>query len=508
MTALYVYIMAYIAPNSTIKLLKGVPIDNTYENTIYFDSPLSQSNYFSGLMKRTFEEQSYQRANRNSVRIEATADDLFDVNYIMFQNTSFGNKWFYAFVTEINYINNSVSEIIYELDVMQTWLFDYTLEPSFVVREHSATDRAGDNLVPENLETGEFVADAASGTGHTDKLKIVVAATFDKLYADKAGTVYGGIYSGLTYTQFEPTLDGAFWASQFIEDAATKADGIVSVFYAPADFYQEGNIAKTYNIIKEKGQSKIGTYTPKNKKLLTYPYTALYVTNQQGQSAVYRYEFFSDANCNFQLAGDFTPNTTLMLTPKNYKGVALNYDETLTLTGWAQCPWASDTYKAYQAQAASAFPLQLAGTALSVGMNAATGNALGAVSSVASTVFDIVKGEQQARLQPDHAHGQQSGCVLTALGALDFVFMNKHVTEEFARIIDDYFTMYGYATHRVKVPARNVRPHWTYCKTAGLNISGSIPSGDERKIVQIYDNGITWWKNGNEVGNYLLENGV
>ena len=31
---------------------------------------------------------------------------------------------------------------------------------------------------------------------------------------------------------------------------------------------------------------------------------------------------------------------------------------------------------------------------------------------------------------------------------------------EFARIIDDYFNMFGYATHRVKTPNRDGRPHW------------------------------------------------
>ena len=497
--------MAYIAPNSIIKLLAGAPIDGSYDNTLYFDSPLSQSNYFSGLAKYTLENQSYQRTNKNSIRVDVEADNLYDVNYVMFQNTAFGNKWLYAFVNEVNYINNSVSEIVYELDVMQTWLFDYTLEPSFVVREHSATDKPGDNLVPEDLDTGEYVADSSSGTGHTDNLKIVVAATFDRNYADKAGRIYGGIYSGLTYSQFDATVDGAVFLSSFIEGAETKADGIVSVFYAPADFYSERNLATKFEITKPKGQSMIGTYSPKNKKLLTFPYTFLFVTNQQGQTANYKYEFFTDENCKFQLAGDFNPNTTLILTPKNYKGIALNYDETLTLSGWAQCPFTTDTYKAFQAQAASALPLNVISRAA---VPALTGNVGGAVLGAASAVYEQVKGDYMARLQPDQAHGSQSGGALTALGALDFVFMNKHITEEFAKIIDDYFTMFGYATHRIKVPARNVRPHWTYCKTQGCNLAGRLPSDAAKKIISIYDKGITWWKNGNEVGNYLLDNTV
>ena len=69
----------------------------------------------------------------------------------MFQNTSFGIKWFYAFITNVEYINNETSEITIEIDVMQTWHFDYTVNQCFVEREMAATDDIGGNLVPETL---------------------------------------------------------------------------------------------------------------------------------------------------------------------------------------------------------------------------------------------------------------------------------------------------------------------------------------------------------------------
>ena len=109
---------------------------------------------------------------------------------------------------------------------------------------------------------------------------------------------------------------------------------------------------------------------------------------------------------------------------------------------------------------------------------------------------------------PRQAHGGSGSQTLAAIGLLDFAFMHKHITPEFARIIDDYFTKHGYATHRVKIPNRNVRPYWTYTKTIGCEITGSIPCDDARKICDIYDRGITFWKNGTNIGNYNLDNSV
>lgn len=55
------------------------------------------------------------------MRVEKKAEDLYDCNYLAFQNTSFGSKWFYAFITSVEYVNNITSEITFEIDVLQTY---------------------------------------------------------------------------------------------------------------------------------------------------------------------------------------------------------------------------------------------------------------------------------------------------------------------------------------------------------------------------------------------------
>ena len=146
----------YIEPNTNIKICKGVPLDNTYLNTLWFNDTSSQNAYFASKIKYNLTAQSYQRVVKGKMRIEIKSENLYDCNYLCFQNTSFGTKWFYAFILNVEYVNNVTSEITFEIDVMQTYLFDATLKSCFVEREHSLTDNIGDNLIPENLDTGDY----------------------------------------------------------------------------------------------------------------------------------------------------------------------------------------------------------------------------------------------------------------------------------------------------------------------------------------------------------------
>ena len=90
-------------------------------------------------------------------KIATAVDFLWDCNYMMFQNTTYGDKWFYAFITSVEYHNNNCSIIHFEIDVMQTWHFNYSVDQCFVEREHPVTDQIGEHYEPENVDTGEYV---------------------------------------------------------------------------------------------------------------------------------------------------------------------------------------------------------------------------------------------------------------------------------------------------------------------------------------------------------------
>lgn len=500
----------YIAPNSVIRVLKDCPLDNTYDHSIYFGSRDAQTDYFRGLTKYVFTEQTYQRVKRGYMRVGRKAEDLYDCNYIMFQNTSFGNKWFYAFITSVEYLGNEVSEIQFEIDVLQTWFFDYTLGECFIEREHAASDGIGENIVPEKLELGEYITEDFDASGVLGGKSIVVAATFDGSYNKVSGGYYGGIFSGLYFNVFENSPSGASACANFITNAEQKADGIVSVFLMPTAMVTAmGSSAKSIEFSKSKfyGVTRADGSRVKNNKLLTYPYNFLYVTNMQGSYAEFHYELFSSDSCTFNVAGDMSPYPSVVLCPTNYKGALANYDEKMVLSGYPQLSYNTDSFRMWLGANAGNIALNACSAAIGADIGSMYGDASLASAGLARATGLLATVYDKSRM-PNQAKGGGGSQTMAAIGLMDFAFMHKHIRPQFATMIDDFFNMYGYATHRVKRPNRNVRPYWTYTKTVSCVAEGSVPADDMNKICRIYDAGITFWTNGANIGNYSLDNSV
>lgn len=72
--------------------------------------------------------------------IHGLFDDLIGYNYVMYQNTHYSNKWFYAFILKMEYVNDNMTRIVITTDPFQTWQFDITFMQSFVEREMIATN--------------------------------------------------------------------------------------------------------------------------------------------------------------------------------------------------------------------------------------------------------------------------------------------------------------------------------------------------------------------------------
>lgn len=525
----------YIEPRTNIRLIRNSPVDPDYTNTLYFTSPAEQTSYFVGLTKYNLENYSYQRVNRGTIRVGIKAENLYDINYMMFQNTSFGNKWFYAFVNKIEYVNDTTSELTFTIDVMQTWFFDHSPNKTFVEREHSATDWIGDNIVPESLSLGEYVfndykafTDVETGADTFKEMCIVLMIT-DVESTTVDGKMYDGIYGASTLFAYNTSVAGIRNLNEKIGSYAQSPDSINGIYMCPKALIPLASdtgylipfgglaTARTKDLPQLIGNETLDGYRPKNMKMYTYPYNYVHVDNANGNALSLCYEFFKNNTPNFVIEGVITQPVTLTLRPKNYKGQSERYGapfdslntESLSITSYPMCSWNMDAYHAWVAQNSVPMALGIGAGAI----NLATSTAVSRVSTMiqgakgVNFVTDMLSQYYQASIQADISKGSQNnGGVNTANGKQQFYVGRASVNHEIATIIDDYFTRYGYATKKLKVPNRSVRPHWTYVKTVGCTIRGSVPADDEIKICEIYDNGITFWNNGNEVGNYDLNN--
>ena len=159
--------MSYIVPNSTIKIFRlddnnaPIPFDPNYENTVFFPNVASQIAYMDEYNPLIIQNNSYQRVNSGHIRVSVGVNDnniasLYNANYMAFRNDSFENKWFYAFIDRVEYVNNNTVSIFYHIDVIQTYMFDFSFNQCLIEREHTVSDNIGEHTYPEGLETGEY----------------------------------------------------------------------------------------------------------------------------------------------------------------------------------------------------------------------------------------------------------------------------------------------------------------------------------------------------------------
>ena len=124
-------------PQTEVHLLKDVPFNLTYNNVRDFNTLAEQTSYFIDKTKYTFDKLTYQRVSAESIKLDIAYDNMLDVNYMMFKNDSVPGKWFYAFITDYEFISQNVTKITYQLDVFQTYLFDFSFQTTYVEREHT-----------------------------------------------------------------------------------------------------------------------------------------------------------------------------------------------------------------------------------------------------------------------------------------------------------------------------------------------------------------------------------
>lgn len=514
-------------PNSRVYLL-DTPLDNKYKHQIHFETLDAQRAYFESCIKHSYEGVTFQRKD-NVIRVENHIDYLWDSNYVMYQNTQYGAKWFYAFITKMEYVNDRTTDVYIETDVYQTWLFNTVIKPSFVVREHVADDTIGKHLLDEGLATGEYTT---SGYLPSNKMGLpwnILAVSDNSPMGNSeiSGNMYSGVVTGLTYYPFPNNTAGIDWLKDTIAayTAAGKADAIVMIFTVPklvgngipalySDWFPGQVLTSTDQnwsdtLIIDKKLDNVGGYVPRNNKLYTYPYKFLYMTNGGGQSAQYRYENFPNTSMEFNISGTLMPNPPIMIKPVAYKGDgSAVYEEGLILEGFPLCSWTTDMYAAWFAQNSASTAVALVGTGAAIVGGMATGNMLalgGGILGISRELAEIYK----ATIQPDQAKGQAgSGSLLFGDLVLDFRFTHFSIKAEFAKRIDDFFTMYGYKVNTLKVPEIHSRQNWNYVQTIDINIDGTLPAEDMNRLKRAYDEGITLWHTTSGFLNYDLPNPI
>lgn len=518
-----------IAPGTSLKILTGVPLDNDYAHTIFFNTLDSQTEYFVGMTKYNFAAFTYQRVGAGVVKVPVEADNLYDCNYLMFRNTNFGDKWFYAFITAVEYVNNQCSDVHYEIDVLQTWHFDYTPGICFVERCHTPTDFIGEHIEPEPFDVGEMVFNDYKDIPGYTTLAVIIAIVDTSKAVD--GTIYDGVFGGAELWAFNRTDTGGITAK--LEEYKQKPDSVLSMYMCPSASIQtpivDGGVKiKARNIAVSNvitgstlgnvsATTRLDGYLPHNCKMYTYPYNYLHIDNGSGGTLALRYEFFTQHSPGVQIAGTITQPVSLLLSPINYKGISgidslgglLSANmETLQINNYPMCSWANDSYTAWIAQNALPIAFNAVGTGASVALAGVNPASIPFIANTAiQEVISVLGQGYKASIAADVSRGNLNNAgVQCAMRRQTFWHGRCSVNQYTAKIIDGAFDMFGYSVRQKQAVMRNARPEWTYVKTIGATLTGSVPGDDMKKIIKIFDAGCTWWRDPENVGNYLKPN--
>lgn len=596
---------------SEIKILSGVPFQSDYKHTRWFDTQTQQSSYFNGrsILHQRQEFNFVRMTGSYQVRIGVNIDSIRNANYMMFANSG---KWYYAFIESLEFVQRNTTLVHFNLDVVQTYMFDFSFNPSFIVREHQEPDIM--NTVKEGLDFGEEY-DTVDMVKYVpnDGLKFLVVVSKSPLH------------EGLEAKTIQPTTMGVpqplsfyllpFWdvsvGSDDFNDKLTpnvkvgstgSAQPLTGPLQTLHNFYKSEDatnnivsmyiteypgISFTYSLYERQGD---GTYTPgvlqldasrpgqkltpvgtadgqamiyvdkvdsfiyhseqvvsdymdryfstQDNKLLQSPYIKLIMDDMKGNRVEYLPENINSKHLTVNIKGGLGHNNHVVYALENYNylaGGSMSHknelmNETALINDNPQdVAILNDNLAAFmqgnrnsminQKNSIGFNSLFAAGsTGQAFAGNAGSGNAMGAIGSVAGAAQGL--GNTVLQLQGIEAQINDIKTTppqVTSMGSdthFDYgnnyhgvYFIFKQIKSEYRKKLDDFFHMFGYKKNEVKQPNLHTHTHFNYIQTSSCHIKGSFNHEDMNELKGVFDNGITLWHT-NDVGNYGLQNGV
>lgn len=525
-------------PNNSIAYLITSKLASDKSKTIDFTSATDRNSYFISQAKYTVSNCTYIRKD-NTLTINFNADklDAEGINYVMYNNPEIsGNRWFFAFVTSINFVAMKTTVLKLETDVFTTYQFDIVKNECFVERMHVDDDTRGAHTLLENVPIGSgyyynkysttdtrLKMDASTEIGfNTNYVVGVLLSELPKFLSGATdgyagGNALGGYLTAVNLINLKQYID------DIVEDKSS--DNILSVFSINKNFVTLITLSNTkiYTVYAPFDTKSLfpainvslnfdsfgGGYTPRNQKLNTYPFRFLTLKNFNGQNVQIPYEHCNIVSDVMQFYIDYALgiNATICLRPLSVDGISGGADYSVTSPASQPVPYSTSLISDYFSRNANSLAVSLFSDALSISTSAASGE----VSSVVSGGMGIlskVAALKDIQKRPNAVHGLNSANMLSYIGQLGVCAFDTFVYTEYAKLIDDYFDMFGYNVSSQMYPNWTTRQNYNYIKTIGCCLSGDIPQRDLQQLNALFDAGLTVWHSPSQFGYYAQNNPI
>lgn len=531
-------------PNTTLYV--GVaPWNSDLKNVQSYESRAEQISAIQGLLTHKYEHINIIRRDSDLI-LKGVNEDLTQCNYLMYQNADISNKWYFAFIDNVQY--NSLNSVIisHTIDVWQTYQFDITYYKNLILRAHVAKSAGtvGRWLAPEPINvapeferkhnvfndlswTPQYVLHSTSvfnnttkkyeykgnGTGATlsaeygifvnndDDVQTVVKK-YGKLSAAEAlksndDDEYSNWISDLLTGQ---TIDKAvkLISTTSISQLQDHRNELIGLYAIPAWVHDGTNKYATNNIKKKEVTTTLPTatlacgYAPRNKKMLSSLCKAYLFYNENGFKLPLKPELFTSNTPVFTVKATELSTNAFLLQIGSYADYTAKTNK---------IPYSCENRLGYDAN-----------TGLDKVLNTLT-SAVGVVNAVGSVASQAFAGNVGGAVQGAVGAVQQSINMIDALGQRGVntgasgdimsitekrampVFADVSPTEAQCRYIDDYLDVYGYAINeigKISTYMKN-RSNWNYIQVANCNIKVSAPNDDVNKLKQMFESGVTIW---------------
>lgn len=511
-----------------IELIKNYKYDNRYEYVKTFSTRIEQNTYFNTLSSIVIDTNEYVRDNE-VFDIEKEYDYLLNegVNYVIFNN---GYRDIYAFITTKEYISQNITRITFEVDVFQTYMFNFSVGKSFVERKVCSLGEICD--YDEGIEIGHHIIE--SDTKVIDKSYTLFAMFngFKDFYVNKdktdfkefplsdlkrKGTTIDGVQYPISLFALDNEYDIETFYSYLLDHPSLT--GIIAIpncsytkdnFYIPMVKLEGDNIIKTgigvQNLvtnITSVNVSGSGVSVPMGTITDMFPYTYYIITDGEVEPLIIEPQYTNGSiSVNGKFALSHTPVERYY--PTYYKGSTNGSIYNLTNNAVMMLPVGTNagietlTANANQFEQnkksmyanilTGAFVATMGIASGGVGLAVGTMTGVSTLTSSYTTIKDNIARNKDLELTPSSIRSYGTPSTRKAFNTNSVRVVKYTIEDKYKTRLNNYIDRYGnkfnnYATI-------NLKSYVGYIKFNGADVDGAIDSIYINKIIDVLERGV------------------
>ena len=360
----------FIAPQTELQCFNNIDYDQFYNNVRLFDNVSHRDSHFDNL-DPYFLGSDFQHIRTNrSINVVGAYEDMQYLNYCRYKNRTW-RSWIYAFITNVEYVNENTVTLHLQIDDFQTWFYFGRLEKCLIEKAHikEYIDHLGssypnsflESLDDEGLEHGADYDNVHTEHWNLSESYFLIASSLDLLYDPgtinnpNIRTAEGGKFDNSPSMMSYYVLDSV--VTEGVEPTATiqefciamkeyawVARGVQSLTMIPRVMLKAENITyKTSSMgfrigvvndkmttdlsvmhkIEDYRDSFTGGGNFRCSKLYNYPYSYVEITGYSGQHLILKNENMQGNTLDIYALPYIAPQPRLALTIGNYNNTSL-----------------------------------------------------------------------------------------------------------------------------------------------------------------------------------------